>query len=148
MVNKDWVGKDAVKILREIGVNPPEGTVLVIFKAEWDDVMVQAEQLMPMLPMVKVETLDQAIGWAIETEHQFKHTFIMHSTNIANLSKVARLCNASIFVKNGPSFAGLGFNGEGFTTLTIASPTGEGLTRARTFTRERRCVLVDYFRII
>ncbi len=147
-VNKDWVGKDAVKILTEIGANPPDGTVLGIFEAAWDDVMVQAEQLMPMLPIVKVDTLDQGIGYAIETEHHFGHTFIMHSKDIANLSKVARLCNASIFVKNGPSYAGLGFNGEGYTTLTIASPTGDGLTRARTFTRERRCSLVDYFRII
>ncbi|MCK4666696.1 aldehyde dehydrogenase EutE [Candidatus Dependentiae bacterium] len=148
IVNKDWVGKDAVKILNEIGVNPPEGTVLGIFEAAWDDVLVQAEQLMPMLPIVKVDTLEQSIGYAIETEHHFGHTFIMHSKDIANLSKVARLCNASIFVKNGPSYAGLGFNGEGYTTLTIASPTGDGLTRARTFTRERRCSLVDYFRII
>ncbi|HDS08909.1 MAG TPA: aldehyde dehydrogenase EutE [Firmicutes bacterium] len=148
IVNKDWVGKDAEKILKAIGVNAPSGTVLGIFKAAWDDVMVQAEQLMPMLPIVEVDNLDEAIGLAIETEHHFKHTFIMHSKDIENLSKVARLCNASIFVKNGPSYSGLGYNGEGFTTLTIASPTGEGLTRAGTFTRERRCVLVDYFRII
>jgi propionaldehyde dehydrogenase len=72
----------------------------------------------------------------------------MHSRDIANLSRMARLMDVSIYVKNGPSYAGLGFGGEGFTTFTIASPTGEGLTRASTFTRERRCTLVDYFRII
>jgi hypothetical protein len=31
---------------------------------------------------------------------------------------------------------------------TIASPTGEGLTTCRTFTRERRCTLKDNFRIV
>lgn len=148
VINKEWVGKDAVKILQAIGVTPPEGTVLGIMKVSWDHPMVQVEQLMPMLPIVEVSNVDEAIGLAIETEHHFGHSFIMHSQNIANLSKMAKLCNAAIFVKNGPSYAGLGFNGEGYATLTIASPTGEGLTRARDFTRERRCVLVDYFRII
>jgi hypothetical protein len=72
----------------------------------------------------------------------------MHSKNIAHLSAMAKLMNCSIFIKNGPSYCGLGFEGAGFTSFTIASPTGEGLTRARTFTRERRCTLVDYFRIV
>lgn len=72
----------------------------------------------------------------------------MHSKNVENLSRMASIVNTSIFVKNAPSYAGLGFGGEGHTTFTIASPTGEGITSARTFTRQRRCVLVDYFRII
>jgi len=72
----------------------------------------------------------------------------MHSKNIEKLSKMARKCNTSIFVKNAPSYAGLGFGGEGFTSFTIASPTGEGLTSAKDFGRERRCTLADYFRII
>jgi propionaldehyde dehydrogenase len=72
----------------------------------------------------------------------------MHSRNIANLSDMAKSMNVSIFVKNGPSYAGLGFGGEGHTSFTIAGPTGEGLTSARTFTRERRCTLVDHFRIV
>ena len=55
---------------------------------------------------------------------------------------------SSSFVKNAPSVAGLGFGGEGFTSFTIASPTGDGLTTARTFTRERRCTLAGYFRIV
>ena len=40
------------------------------------------------------------------------------------------------------------FGGEGYTTLTIATPTGEGLTSAKSFTRARRCVLKGDFRII
>jgi hypothetical protein len=72
----------------------------------------------------------------------------MHSTNIIKLSQMARSIGTTIFVKNGPCYAGLGFGGEGFTSFTIASPTGEGLTSARTFTRMRKCVLVDYFRIV
>ena len=72
----------------------------------------------------------------------------MYSTNIDNLHKMARTINTSIFTKNAPTYSGLGLGGEGYTSFTIASPTGEGLTNAIHFTRERRCTLVDSFRIV
>ena len=147
VINKKWVGKDAGRILAEIGISGVN-TGLGIFEVKWDHPMVQVEQLMPMLPVVRVKDFAEAADLAVKTEHGFRHTFVMHSKNIENLSRMARMCNASIFVKNGPSLSGLGYKGEGFTTMSIATPTGEGLTRARTFTRERRCTLVDYFRII
>jgi len=103
---------------------------------------------MPVLPIVRIRDCNQGIRLAKQVEHGFGHTAVMHSTNIATLSKMARFINTTVFVKNGPAYAGLGFGGEGFTSFTIASPTGEGLTSARTFTRMRRCVLVDYFRIV
>ena len=96
----------------------------------------------------RVNNVDDAIDLAFQCEHGFRHTAIMHSRNIEKLSKMAKLMNCSIFIKNGPSYAGLGAGGAAFTSFTIASPTGDGLTRARTFTRERRCTLVDYFRIV
>jgi acyl-CoA reductase-like NAD-dependent aldehyde dehydrogenase len=103
---------------------------------------------MPVLAVVRVRNADEGIVLAKRVEQGFGHSAMMHSTNITMLSKMARFINTTIFVKNGPSYAGLGFGGEGFTSFTIASPTGEGLTSARTFTRMRRCVLVDYFRIV
>jgi len=87
-------------------------------------------------------------GKAVIVEHQYKHSFIMHSTSIVNLSNMAQLCRANIFVKNGPSMAGLGYGGEGYATMSIAGTSGEGLVKASTFTRPRRCTLVDYFRIV
>ncbi len=78
----------------------------------------------------------------------YRHTAMIHSHDIARLSRMAKLMDCSIFVKNGPCFAGLGQGGAGYASFTVASPTGEGVTRARTFTRERRCTLVDAFRII
>ncbi|MBW7396724.1 aldehyde dehydrogenase, partial [Escherichia coli] len=51
--------------------------------------------------------------------------------------------DTSIFDKKGPSIAGLGMGGEGWTNMTITTPTGEGVTRARTFVRLSRCGLVD-----
>ena len=106
------------------------------------------EQLMPVMPLTRVKDVDDAIELAFQCEHGFRHTAMMHSLNIAKLSKMAKKMNCSIFVKNGPSYAGLGVGGAGFTSLSIASPTGDGITRARTFTRERRCTVVDYFRIV
>jgi acyl-CoA reductase-like NAD-dependent aldehyde dehydrogenase len=147
-VNRNFVGKSPDEILAQINVKPPPGTKLIIFEAAWDHPLVMAEQLMPVVPFVRAKTVEEAMEKAVIVEHQFKHTFVMHSTSIVNLSNMAQLCRANIFVKNGPSLAGLGYGGEGFCTLSIAGTTGEGLTKASTFTRPRRCTLVDYFRII
>jgi acyl-CoA reductase-like NAD-dependent aldehyde dehydrogenase len=104
--------------------------------------------MMPILPITRVRDADEGIDLAIAMEHPRRHTFVMHSENLSNLSRMARECNASIFVKNGPSQAGLGWKGEGFTSFTVASPTGEGMTSPRSFSRWRRCTLVGAFRIV
>ena len=104
--------------------------------------------MMPVLPVVRMPDADSAIDIAIEAEHGFGHTAVMYSKNLDNLSRMAREANCSIFVKNGPSYSGLGHGGEGHCSFSIASPTGEGLTNPRSFSRERRCVLVDHFRIV
>ncbi len=148
MVNKNWIGKDAELILKEIDVHPRRDVRLIVADLPKEHPFVQMELLMPLIGLVRVKDVDEAIATAQEVEHGFRHTATMHSRNIENLSKMARVINTSIFVKNGPSTAGLGFHGEGYTSFTIASPTGEGITNARHFTRERRCTLKDSFRII
>lgn len=146
--NKKYVGKNANYIAKDIGLNLPDSTRLLICEVDINHPLVWTEQLMPVMPVVRVKDVDTAIDLAVQVEHGFRHTAMMHSLNIAKLSKMAKIMNCSIFIKNAPSYAGLGFGGAGFASFTIASPTGEGVTRARTFTRERRCTLVDYFRII
>lgn len=146
--NKDFVGKNASVIAKAIGLNIPESTRLLLCEVDANHPLVWTEQLMPVMPFVRVPNVDDAIDLAVRCEHGFRHTAIMHSHNIAKLSKMAKVMDCSIFIKNGPSYAGLGEGGAGFASFTIASPTGEGVTRARTFTRERRCTLVDFFRII
>ena len=145
---KKFIGKNADYIAREIGLVVPPATRLLLCEVGREHPLVWTEQLMPVMPLVRVKDVDAAIDLAVECEHGFRHTAIMHSLNIAKLSKMAKAMNCSIFIKNGPSYAGLGHGGAGFASFTIASPTGEGVTRARTFTRERRCTLVEYFRII
>jgi acyl-CoA reductase-like NAD-dependent aldehyde dehydrogenase len=103
---------------------------------------------MPVLPIARVPDVDRAIALAKESEHGFGHSASMHSRDIGALSRMARTINTSIFVKNGPIIAGLGAGGEGYTSYTIASPTGEGLTTPLSFSRQRRCVMVDHFRIV
>jgi acyl-CoA reductase-like NAD-dependent aldehyde dehydrogenase len=146
--HREWVGKDAALLLKAIDIKPPPDVKLIVFEAPWDHPLVMAEQLTPALPLVRCRNVEEAIDFAITAEHDFRHTFIMHSTSLPNLSRMAQLCRGNIFVKNAPNLAGLGMGGEGFCTLTIAGTTGEGLTRARVFSRPRRCTLVDYFRIV
>jgi acyl-CoA reductase-like NAD-dependent aldehyde dehydrogenase len=146
--SRDWVGKDAVKIAEAAGLRVPAGTRLLFAEVDPTHPFIQAELLMPVIGFSRLKNVEDCIVAAAQAEHGFGHTATMHSTNIDNLSLMARIINTSIFVKNGPSFAGLGMTGEGYTSFTIASPTGEGLTTAISFTRERRCTLKDSFRII
>jgi propionaldehyde dehydrogenase len=148
VTRREFVGKDAPRFLEAIGIKGESRARLVICETPASHPFVWTELLMPVLPIVRVGDADQAIRLAKEVEQGFGHSAMMHSTNITKLSRMARSIGTTIFVKNGPCYAGLGFGGEGFTSFTIASPTGEGLTSARTFTRMRKCVLVDYFRIV
>jgi acyl-CoA reductase-like NAD-dependent aldehyde dehydrogenase len=145
---KEWVGKDAARIARAAGLDVPDSTRLLLAEVDAMHPFVQVELLMPVLGFVRVPSFDDAIAAALQAEHAFGHTAIMHSRNIDNLSRMARAVNTSIFVKNGPSTAGLAVDGEGYTSFTIASPTGEGITTALSFTRERRCTLKDCLRIV
>jgi acyl-CoA reductase-like NAD-dependent aldehyde dehydrogenase len=148
VINKELVGKNAGEILRRIGVTPPSKTRLVVAEVSEDHPLVWSEQLMPVLPVVRVPDVDRGIALAKESEHGFGHSASMHSRDIDALSRMARVINTSIFVKNAPIVAGLGAGGEGHTSFTIASPTGEGLTYPVSFSRRRRCVMVDHFRIV
>ncbi len=147
-INKKFVGKDAKYLLESIGKDAGNGVECLIYRAENSHPFVQEELMMPILPIVKVKNVDEAIETAVEDEHGNRHTAMMHSKNITNLTKMARAIDTTIFVKNAPSYAGIGFGGEGHTTFTIAGPTGEGLTNALTFTRQRRCTMVDSFKIV
>ena len=138
----EWVGKPAAKILEAIGVTPPAGVRLIVCEASADHPFVVHELMMPVIGLVRVPDVDAAIDLAVELEHGNRHTAVMHSLNVNKLTKMGKLIQTTIFVKNGPSFNGLGIGGEGYPTFTIAGPTGEGLTSARSFTRRRRCVLV------
>jgi acyl-CoA reductase-like NAD-dependent aldehyde dehydrogenase len=147
-LNKKLIGQNPSVILKEIGVTVGDDVRLAIAQVPQEHTLVWTEQMMPILPFVRVPSADDAIDFAIAVEGGRRHTAVIYSRHLDNLSRYAKEADVSIFVKNGPNLAGLGYGGEGFCSFSIAGTTGEGMTRPRTFTRERRCVIVDAFRIV
>ncbi len=148
VIRRELVGRSPRVILGRAGIDVPESCRLAILPVEIDHPLLWTEQLMPIMPLCSVPDAEAAMELAVEMEGNNRHTFIMHSRRVDRLGKMARMCDASIFVKNGPNYAGLGQGGEGHSSFTIATPTGEGLTDARSFSRRRRCTLVGEFRIV
>jgi acyl-CoA reductase-like NAD-dependent aldehyde dehydrogenase len=147
-MEKDLIGKNAGEILTRAGISYSGDPPLLVVRVSNGHPLVWTEQMMPVLPVTAVPDVDSGIALAKEVEHGFGHSAGMYSRNIDALSRMARTINTSIFTKNGPFYAGLGEGGEGHSSFTIASPTGEGLTGPVAFSRLRRCVLVDHFRIV
>ena len=147
-MNRKYVGKNASVILRDIGAKVPDSTRIVFAEVHEDHPFIQLEMLSPVLGLVRVPDWEQAVAMAVRAEHGNFHTATMHSMAIDRLDYMARAVNCSIFVKNAPSYAGLGLGGEGYTAWTIAGTTGEGLTNALTWTKQRRCTLQGFFHIV
>ena len=145
--NKDFIGKDVPVLAQAAGVNAPAGTQLLFAETSADHLFVEEEQMMPMLPIVRVRSVEEGIEAAKKSEHNYRHTAIIHSHDVNHMTAMGRALDTTLFVKNGPSMAGLGLGGEGYLSFSIATPTGEGVTNPRTFTRVRRCVMVDNLRI-
>ncbi len=142
-LNRKCVGRDAKTLLSMIGVTAPENTRCIIFEGPKEHPLIAEELMMPILGIVRAKDVDDAIEQAVWLEHGNRHSAHMHSKNVENLTKFGKAIDTAIFVKNAPSYAAIGFGGEGFCTFTIASRTGEGLTSASTFTKRRRCVMSD-----
>ncbi len=147
-LNKKLIGQNPSVILKEIGISVGDEVRLAIAQVPREHTLVWTEQMMPIFPIVRLNSADEAIDFGLAAEGNRRHTSVMYSRHLDHLSRMAKESNVSIFVKNGPNLAGLGYGGEGFCSFSIAGTTGEGMTRPRTFTRERRCVLVDSFRIV
>lgn len=144
-VNREFIGKSASYILNKFNISVSENIKVIIMEVPKEHPFVQEELLMPILPIVRVKNVDEGIKVCKEVEHGFRHTATIHSKNIDVLTKYAREMETTILVKNGPSYSGIGVGGEGYATFTIAGPTGEGLTSARSFARNRRCTLIGGF---
>ncbi|HAV64684.1 MAG TPA: aldehyde dehydrogenase EutE [Verrucomicrobiales bacterium] len=146
-VNKDFIGKDAPVLAKAAGVNVKPGTELLFGETDDQHAFVQEEQMMPFLPIVRVKSVEEGIEKSRQSEHGYKHTSIIHSHDVNHMTAMARALDTTLFIKNGPCMAGLGLGGEGYLSYSIATPTGEGVTNPKTFTRVRRCVMVDNLRI-
>ncbi len=145
---KDFIGQDAAVLAGAVGKRIPAETELVFGEADESNPFVPVEQMMPFVPFVRVRDVDEAIAKAKHYEHGYRHTSMIHSNNVRNMTKMGRALDTTLFVKNGPCMAALGLGGEGYLSYSIATPTGEGVTTPLTFTRERRCSLIDDLRIL
>ncbi|MEZ6106330.1 MAG: aldehyde dehydrogenase family protein [Pirellulaceae bacterium] len=146
--SKDYLGQDAAKLAAAAGKNAAPGTELVFAETDEFHPFVSVEQMMPFVPFVRCRNVDEAIDKAQHYEHGFRHTSIIHSHNVRNMTRMGRILDTTLFVKNGPCMAALGLGGEGYLSFSIAGPTGEGVTTPMTFTRERRCSMIDDLRIV
>jgi aldehyde dehydrogenase len=145
---KDFIGQDAAVLARAAGRQAAPDTELLFGETEAGHPFVSAEQMMPFIPFVRCRDVDECIAQAKHYEHGFRHTSMIHSKNVTNMTKMGRAMDTTLFVKNGPSMASLGLGGEGYLSYSIATPTGEGVTTPLTFTRERRCSMIDELRIV
>jgi aldehyde dehydrogenase len=141
--NKDLLGKDAAVLAAAAGRNVGRETELIFAETDEHNPFVPVEQMMPFLPFVRCRDVEEAIAKAKHYEHGFRHTAIIHSNNVRNMTHMGRIMDTTLFVKNGPCFAALGVGGEGYISYSIATPTGEGVTTPLTFTRERRCSIIE-----
>jgi aldehyde dehydrogenase len=146
-VNKDFIGKDPSVLAKAAGVNIPSGTQLLFAETGANHPFVVEEQMMPFIPIIRVKNLAEGVQRSLEAEHGYKHTSIIHSHDLEALTEMGRALDTTLFIKNGPCMSGLGLGGEGYLSFSIATPTGEGVSNPRTFTRVRRCVMVDKLRI-
>jgi aldehyde dehydrogenase len=145
---KEYLGQDAAVLAGGIGKQIPPKTELLFGETDEHNPFVPVEQMMPFVPFVRCQDVDEAIEKAKFYEHGFRHTSIIHSNNVRNMTKMGRALDTTLFIKNGPCMASLGLGGEGYLSFSIATPTGEGVTTPLTFTRERRCSLIDDLRIL
>ena len=141
-VNRDVLGRDATVLARLAGATVPAGTELLFAETNADHLFVEEEQMMPFLPIIRVKNVEEGIAAAKQAEHGFRHSAIIHSHDVATMTAMAKALDTTLFIKNGPCLAGLGSGGEGYPSYSIATPTGEGVTNPRTFTRVRRCAMV------
>ncbi len=140
---KEFLGQDASVLARAAGRPVPEDVPLLFGETDETNPFVSVEQMMPFVPFVRCRDVDEAIAKAHHYEHGFQHTSIIHSHNVRSMTKMGRVLETTLFVKNGPCMAALGLGGEGYLSFSIAGPTGEGVTTPLTFTRERRCSMID-----
>jgi len=148
VAGKDFIGQDAEVLARAAGREVPVGTELLFGETHESNPFVRVEQMMPFVPFVRCRDIDEAITKAKYYEHGFRHTALIHTNNVHNMTKMGRALDTTLFVKNGPCMASLGLGGEGYISVSIATPTGEGVTTPLTFTRERRCSLIDDLHIL
>jgi aldehyde dehydrogenase len=148
VAKREFVGADAKVLAQAAGASCGSDVDLLFGETSADNPFVPTEQMMPFVPFVRVRDFEHGLKLAVENEHGFGHTAIIHSNNLANITRMGKVMNTTICVANGPCTAGLGVGGEGYPSFSIATPSGEGITTPLTFTRFRRLTVSGSLRIV
>lgn len=136
--DRKFVGKDATFILDQANISYTGHPSVIILEASVDHPFTMTEMLMPIVPVVSCPDFDSILKAALIAEQGYHHTASIHSRDLVQINRAAHKMNTSIFVVNGPTYSGTGVGFTGASALTIATPTGEGTTTAKSFTRRRR----------
>jgi len=133
LVSAIVTGADAAVLAKIAGLNIDPKVEMLVAETEADDLFVIEEQMMPLMPVVRAGSFKEAVRLAKDSEHDYKHSAMVHTMNVSNMTLMAQAMDTTIFVKNGPCTAGpctagLGMGGEGYISFSIATTTGEGIT--------------------
>lgn len=143
-LNRDLVGKDATFILKQAGISAPEGTKIAILEISLDSPLVMEEQLMPVVPIVRARDFEQALEFCKKAERGWRHTSIIHSQHMGRVSRFIKEMQTVVLIVNGSSLVLGGVGAPGYCAWSLATGTGHGFTRPRTFLRQRRVVLSGF----
>ena len=138
---------NASVLARAAGVDIDDSVDLVFGETDENHPFVSVQQMMPFVPFVRPKTSTMRLRWLrnMNMGSAIQRSF---TREMLNMTKLRRQLDATLYVKNGPSMSALGLGGKCHLSFSIAGPTGEGVTTANTFTRERRCSMIDELRVV
>ena len=116
-LNRKCVGRSAKALLSMVGIEVPDNIRCIIFEGPKEHPLIAEELMMPILGIVRAKDFADALEKAIWLEHGNRHSAHIHSKNVDRITEYARALDTAIVVKNGPSYAALGFGGEGPSRL-------------------------------
>ncbi|HNR68552.1 MAG TPA: aldehyde dehydrogenase [bacterium] len=147
--SREFVGKNAAVLAKAVGLSLSDQVRMLYGETDFEHPFVQAEQMMPFLPVVRVRDAEEGIERCFAAEHGFGHTAVIHSNNLDLITRFTRRMDTDIVAVNGPSLAGLGpLAGEAYFSHTLASPTGEGVCTPRDFARVRRLAVYGALNVV
>jgi len=149
VLNRELVGQSAEHLADLIKVNVPDGTRILFAETTKNHIFVVEEQMMPVIPVVRVRDYKEGLRFSLEAERGYAHTAIIHSKDMDRITEFALTMNTTIVVANGYSTQGDGpDSGEAYMGFTIATPTGEGITSPRSFCKVRRLAVAGSLRFV
>jgi succinate-semialdehyde dehydrogenase len=104
ILNIDMIGKPAVIIANEAGINVPKETKILIVKAEGNAMIdpLCKEKLEPVCSYLTYETFDEAVNIALTNlkVEGIGHTSVIYSTNENNINKAGEILPVSRILVN------------------------------------------------